>query len=381
MISYGVVSIGAASGNGKLSVTGIGADHKVAAFLGDDADYNRIGIDGPIDADSQVSFCHSGSTCWTIGNNADDDAFTIRTGMGAFGTNDKFAILPDSEFEFIGASGDGVTPVTLKIRSTSDIGTWTPYSEFARVDFVSGDSSGDWVPGDTRARIAAVTENATGTFTGLVFYTSSNDFVLKEQAWMNRIGHFGLGKIPTAKLDVFAGSSTVAKFFGSNADGVRGTAYVDDGSDYAAYYAWDENDGGASGYATLYLGSHDGTQGIIVDVDGNVEVKGAISSATLTITASSDVTDVSGINVLFINPGAAVVLGGFVGGVDGQCLEVVCIDDDQNVTLEHEEGIGGATQDIHLHAGADETLDSHFGGWNLVCDGTGWYDTSHAKNV
>ena len=98
----GRVSIGAASGNGKLSVTGTGADQKVAAFLGDDASHNRIGINGPIDADSQLSFCHSGSTCWTIGNNADNDAFIMRTGAGAFGTNDKFTILSDGKIDIPG---------------------------------------------------------------------------------------------------------------------------------------------------------------------------------------------------------------------------------------------------------------------------------------
>ena len=79
--------------NGKLRVEGADANQKIAEFVGDDASHNRICICGPIDADSQLSFMHGGSPVWSIGNNADNDAFIIRTGTGAFGTNDKFAIL------------------------------------------------------------------------------------------------------------------------------------------------------------------------------------------------------------------------------------------------------------------------------------------------
>ena len=53
---------------------------------------------------------HGGSTLWTIGNNADNDAFTIRTGAGAFGTNDKFAILAD------GSVGIGTVDPTSKLQ-------------------------------------------------------------------------------------------------------------------------------------------------------------------------------------------------------------------------------------------------------------------------
>ncbi len=106
---------------------------------------------------------------------------------------------------------------------------------------------------------------------------------------------------------------------------------------------------------------------------------GKTSSGTATITASSDITDVSGINTLFINPAAAVTIGAFIGGVNGQELRVVIIDNNQNVTLEHSKGTGN--QNILLHKGANETIDSHYGGWNLVCDGSSWYDESHAKHV
>lgn len=128
--------------------------------------------------------------------------------------------------------------------------------------------------------------------------------------------------------------------------------------------------------------------GVIIDNSDNVTgvtnltASGKLVSGTLTITTSSDTTNVTGINTLFINPAlAAVVIGGFLGGVNGQVLYIAIKDVNQNVTLEHEEGVGGLTQDIHLHRGVDETIDGHFGGWILVCDGTSWYDTSHARHV
>ncbi|KKL90170.1 hypothetical protein LCGC14_1907390, partial [marine sediment metagenome] len=126
----------------------------------------------------------------------------------------------------------------------------------------------------------------------------------------------------------------------------------------------------------------DGNVGIkVVDPHSALEVNGAISSGVLTITASAsgDNLNVSGINTLFINPAAAVTISGFTGGVRGQELRVLCEDNDQDVTILHAEG--NCTQDILLHRGADETIDSHYGGWNFVCNGSDWIDESHAKHV
>lgn len=91
--------------------------------------------------------------------------------------------------------------------------------------------------------------------------------------------------------------------------------------------------------------------------------------------------DVSNVNILFLDCAANdVVIGGFVGGVNGQNLDIarLCAGA-HDATLEHNEGTGN--QDIFLHKGADETLFGEYGGWNLVCDGSNWYDTSHAKHV
>ena len=97
--------------------------------------------------------------------------------------------------------------------------------------------------------------------------------------------------------------------------------------------------------------------------------------------AQQDGVDVSNVNILFIDCSAnAVIIGGLVGGVNGQVLHIarLCASGN-NATLEHNEGT--ANQNIFLHAGGDETLTGEFGGWNLACDGSNWYDVSHAKHV
>lgn len=116
---------------------------------------------------------------------------------------------------------------------------------------------------------------------------------------------------------------------------------------------------------------------------GKAIIEGAIASATLTfaVQGPTDDLDVSGVNTVFINAGAnPVTIGGLVGGVDGQVLQIAIINGANAVTLEHAEG--GGNQDIFLHVGADETLDGEYGGWTLVCyNGVDWYDVSHARHI
>ena len=115
--------------------------------------------------------------------------------------------------------------------------------------------------------------------------------------------------------------------------------------------------------------------------DQTLRFNAGISSGTKTITASSDNTDVKGINTLFINPGAAVVIGGFAGGVDGQVLHVVVVDGDQAVTFENEEATG--TQKLAMHESSDETITNDRCGFTFVFNSTTgfWHDVSHAKHV
>ncbi len=115
----------------------------------------------------------------------------------------------------------------------------------------------------------------------------------------------------------------------------------------------------------------------VIDPHSKLEVAGAVSSATATITASSDNYDVSGINTLFVDLTADGELGGLTGGVNGQVLHIIILDPTWHIVLEHATGLGD--QDLINHLSADETM-SH-GGAIYVCNGSDWYDTSHARHV
>lgn len=97
--------------------------------------------------------------------------------------------------------------------------------------------------------------------------------------------------------------------------------------------------------------------------------------------AQQDDVDVSNVNVLFLDCTANdITIGGFVGGINGQVLHIAKICAAANdVTMKHIAGTGN--QDMYLHAGGDETLTGEYGGWALACDGSNWYDISHAKHV
>lgn len=121
----------------------------------------------------------------------------------------------------------------------------------------------------------------------------------------------------------------------------------------------------------------------VVDPHSELEVAGAISSATLLLSAAgpTDDLDVSGVNTIFVDTSSNnVTLGGTSGGVDGQVLNIIVHDKTNNFTIENEEG--GATQPFFLHAGSDEVMTAEYGGWVFVNDGGAhWHDASHAKHV
>jgi len=97
--------------------------------------------------------------------------------------------------------------------------------------------------------------------------------------------------------------------------------------------------------------------------------------------ADQDAVDVSGTGTLFLNCSATdIVIGGFIGGVNGQVLHIARLCATANDgTIRHDKATGN--QKILLHAGADETIFTEYGGWALACNGTNWYDISHAKHV
>ncbi len=110
---------------------------------------------------------------------------------------------------------------------------------------------------------------------------------------------------------------------------------------------------------------------------------GSPFSGTLTHAAVGpiDNLNVADIGILFLDCSANnITIGGFIGGINGQHLHVARLCAAANdATLEHNEGTGN--QDILLHAGGDETLTGEYGGWTLVCNGSNWFDVSHAKHV
>lgn len=97
--------------------------------------------------------------------------------------------------------------------------------------------------------------------------------------------------------------------------------------------------------------------------------------------AQQNAVDVSNVNILFLDCSVNdIAIGGFINGVNGQVLHVARLCAAVNdATLIHDFASGN--QRILLHAGNDETLTGEYGGWSLACNGTNWYDISHAKHV
>ena len=112
----------------------------------------------------------------------------------------------------------------------------------------------------------------------------------------------------------------------------------------------------------------------------NIQMDGAISSATSTFSTEgpTDNVDVSKINTLFVDTSSNdITIGGLAGGVVGQYLQIVKVSYLNDLTLEHNEK--GGSQDLMMHQEANEIIDA--GGVLLVCNGTDWWDVSHAKHV
>lgn len=123
----------------------------------------------------------------------------------------------------------------------------------------------------------------------------------------------------------------------------------------------------------------------VADPHSKLEVNGAISSATLTVTEANDATiAVGGVNYIFIDSttgvGDPLVIDDFTGGVAGQVLHIVIRDNTAAVTII--DG-SGSNQQIFLHdTGSNLVIAAAArGGATLICDGTHWYNVSHAKHV
>jgi hypothetical protein len=131
----------------------------------------------------------------------------------------------------------------------------------------------------------------------------------------------------------------------------------------------------------LFLRGDDGFVGIGGAPTSQLDVHGAISSDTITVTTGTyDTLDVSEVNTIFVDTsGGPVVFRGTTGGVDGQVLMIVVHDFTGNTTINDIDGAG--TQKFYLHAEGNETLTGEPGGWVFVNHGGDhWMDASHARH-
>ena len=242
-----------------------------------------------------------------------------------------------------------------------------------------------------------VTTTASPEFAGLTVDTTT----LKVDSTNNRVG---IGTTtPASKLHIQGGAIAPPTPYASANDlvisaryGATGMSIISQDTQAGWITFGDQDDSNVGGIKydhstnAMTFSTSNVFDRMVLDSDGNVgigvsdphsklEVAGAISSGTATITSSSDITDVSGVNTLWVTTaGGAVVIGGLKGGVDGQVLYVIRKDTTNDLTLENEEGVAGS-QDLIMHQGTDEIIDA--GGVTLVCDGSDWYDCSHAKHV
>ncbi|MFH1507939.1 MAG: hypothetical protein ABIG46_05905, partial [Candidatus Omnitrophota bacterium] len=73
--------------------------------------------------------------------------------------------------------------------------------------------------------------------------------------------------------------------------------------------------------------------------NNDVTVTGRISSSNASVSTDQTNYDVSGINTIFIvATDNTVTIGGFTGGVAGQCLHIVAWDVTNDITLQHQRG-------------------------------------------
>jgi len=117
-------------------------------------------------------------------------------------------------------------------------------------------------------------------------------------------------------------------------------------------------------------------------VVGNAFVWGAIYSGTLVVDSSNDGAgiNVNQVNTIFINAlDDNISINDFTGGSQGQILHVVIKDNTNQVTFVD---TSGANQEMYLHAKTNLVISAgDRGGITIICDGSDWYDVSHAKHV
>ena len=93
------------------------------------------------------------------------------------------------------------------------------------------------------------------------------------------------------------------KLYGDNEDGVRATFYTNDPEIYAAFYGWDENDGGASAYAETKVGAISDDDALVINPVAGTATFGSNLVVTLANTALH-ILDTNASHDLIIAPGS-----------------------------------------------------------------------------
>lgn len=379
-------------------VTRIGEEHSGFHLLGD-CDFNNKNIYGPlniVDSKGNAVGVIDISGNIILGNGSATD-ISITFDASA---NDGVITFDESANEF--TFGDSKISTTGDFSATNISGTITTATQ-AQIDHDSllnflANEHIDWTNASANFKTTGTVTGGNCTFTGKVFRFQSDgtdivtDFIFDGVDEHKRLTRLVINHAVDTEGDLSWMENGVLMA------GFRMTPQ----SDRFDFRIWDTNGANretvytisqAVGKVTTWnkgiiFGSVVNVQGAAsfddtVTIDDALTVSNRISSAQATITPANDgdAVNVASVNSLMIDcSGGNVIIGAFIGGVEGQVLYISrgCASAN-DVTLEHNEGTGN--QNIFLHAGADETLGTEFGGWVLVCNGTSWFDTSHAKHV
>ena len=93
------------------------------------------------------------------------------------------------------------------------------------------------------------------------------------------------------------------KLYSDNNDGIRATLYVDDVTPYAAFYGYDEDDGGSPGYADTKFGAITDADALVINAANGTAVFGSNLVTTFSNTALH-ILDTNASHDLIIAPGS-----------------------------------------------------------------------------
>lgn len=246
----------------------------------------------------------------------------------------------------------------------------------------------------TGAELDTLTDNSMADVLHRHSELSASDGTPDQAVFVDAAGMVGIGTVsPDQKLHIKS-TIGVALKLDRGADTNDGFLQFATGGGTPDWFVGLDNVAGSRDDFQIKTVNNDPPEFIINRVSGNVgmggiadphsklEVSGAISSATLTVTTANDGADidVSGVNYIFIDSSGGVIsIDDFQGGVNGQILHIVIVDNTSQVTFVD---TSGAHQEMFLHSEANLVVAAgDRGGVTLVCNGTHWYNVSHAKHV